>query len=517
MSRGQDHPKVGLGSAGRVHEDLPRRFNRSLLAASVLLSIATTLHFSNAAAQDLPEPGQITLAPCHVDGISGESKCGKYEVYENRITKRGRKLALKVVVIPASGDEKVNDPVFFVAGGPGSAATASIAGVAGALGRVRENRDLVFVDQRGSGGSHPLNCDLYDPASLKTYFGDVFPSSDLRKCREYLSRDADLSLYTTPIAMDDLDEIRSALGYDQINLFGASYGTRAALVYLARHGEHVRTVTLQGVSATDEFVPQNFPQNSQRALEGIINECQKNAPCSKAFPNLNTETKQLFERLALHPVETTLPGTGVAVQISQDQTAEAIRFMLYQPGTASRVPLMLHTAFQGDFGPIAQASLAYRRQILPSVSVGLYLSITCAEDVPWIKQRAAVQLAHNTFLGNSSLRQLKEACALWPRANIPITYSKPTRSTAPVLILTGEWDPVTPPANAAAVAQSLPNSLNLVVPHGGHDFGDLEGIGCVVSLLNDFIEKGRTNTLDTSCLANVRRRGFALPPQVTSQ
>src|SRR5262249_26534712 len=139
---------------------------------------------------------------------------------------------------------------------------------------------------------------------------------------------------------------------------------------------------------------------------------------------------------------------------------------------------------------IAQASLFYRQLVLPTVSIGLYLSITCAEDVSWVQPRAAARLARNTFLGDSSLRQLREVCASWPRAIIPKTYSKPTRSTAPVLILTGEWDPVTPPANAAAVSRSLPNSLNLVVPHGGHDFGGLEGIGCVVNLLNDFVEKG---------------------------
>jgi len=461
----------------------------------------------------IAHPGHLTLVPCDIAGIKGKGRCGSYEVYEDRTRRTGRKIALKIVALPATGTERATDPLVYLSGGPGATATGSAAELARAFAWIRERRDLVFVDQRGAGGSHPLNCALYNPADLQSYFGPLLPLDGVRKCRERLERDADLTRYTTSIAMDDLDEVRGALGYEQINLFGASYGTRAALVYLKRYPHRVRTVVLQGVSSTEEFVPRNFARNSERALQAILNECAADESCNKAFPNLQAETETVLNHLSQGPIEVMLPDSseaGVRVNLSRHQAAEGIRFMLYAPGRASRVPLMLHSAAQGDFTSIARATLAYRRQVMPNVSTGLYLSITCSEDVPWIKQGEGEMLAANTFLGDSSLRQLQAACGLWPRAPIAKDYSQPTKSSAPVLILTGEWDPVTPPTNGAAVAQLLPNSLHIVVPYGAHDFGDLEGIACLERLLSEFVEIGTAKGLDTSCVKNIRRKGFAL-------
>jgi pimeloyl-ACP methyl ester carboxylesterase len=184
--------------------------------------------------------------------------------------------------------------------------------------------------------------------------------------------------------------------------------------------------------------------------------------------------------------------------------------MLYNPVTASRVPLILHQAAGGDFAPLAQTALFYRRVLVGSGSNGMYLSITCAEDLPWIKPGEGERLAADTFLGDYRLRQQREACALWPRARIPADYSKPVHGSAPVLILTGQWDPVTPPANADRTAGYLPNSLHVVVPHGAHGLGGLEGIECIVDLMTQFIDQGITKNLNTDCVKNVRRKGFAL-------
>src|SRR6185436_6184481 len=179
-------------------------------------------------------------------------------------------------------------------------------------------------------------------------------------------------------------------------------------------------------------------------------------------------------------------GGETKVKLSRDLAAEAIRYMLYSPGGANRVPLMLHTAAQGDFGPLAEAALNFRRNLVATGSNGMYLSITCAEDLPWIKAGEGERLSANTFLGDYRLRQQREACALWPRATIAKDYSEPTKAHAPVLILTGEWDPVTPPAHGNAAAKHLPNSLNVVVPHGAHGLGGLQGIDCVLRLQTEF-------------------------------
>src|SRR6185436_914005 len=203
-------------------------------------------------------------------------------------------------------------------------------------------------------------------------------------------------------------------------------------------------------------------------------------------------------------------GGETKVKLSRDLAAEAIRYMLYGPSGASRVPLMLHTAAQGNYGPLAEAALNFRRNLVATGSNGLYLSITCAEDLPWIKSGEGERLAANTFLGDYRLRQQREACALWPRAKIPAGYSQPVKGSAPVLILTGQWDPVTPPANADNVARYLRNSLHLVVPHGAHGLGGLNGSECIDKLNTQFDEDGTTRNLNAECVKNIRRKGFAV-------
>jgi pimeloyl-ACP methyl ester carboxylesterase len=491
---------------------------------TIALGLGASTQQSSATTQEA-KVSRLTLTECDIPRVKGKVRCGEYEVFENRAAQKGRKIRLKIVVFPATGADRVPDPFVYIPGGPGSSATEDAPYIAQAYAKIRERRDLVFIDQRGTGGSHPLNCELFNPADPQSYLGYFFPLDAVTKCRKQLESKADLTLYTTPIAMDDLDEVRAALGYERLNLFGGSYGTRAALVYLKRHPKSVRTLTLQGVAPTNQFMPLDFAQSNERALLGIIGECATAEACNKAFPNLRAETKAVLNRLLQGPIEVEVPyqeaggrrqdagdrtqAGRTKVKLSRDLAAEAIRYMLYSPPGASRVPLVLHLAAQGDFGPLAEAGLNYRRQIVSSGSNGLYLSITCAEDLPWIKAGEGERLAANTFLGDYRLRQQREACALWARATIPADYSVPTKGDAPVLILTGEWDPVTPPANGDAIAQYLPNSVRVVVPDGAHGFGGLEGVDCIEHLTAEFVERGTTKALNMSCVKNIRRRGFA--------
>jgi len=456
------------------------------------------------------------LVPCNLPDIKDKAECGSVEVFENRAKRSGRKISLKIIRLPASGNDRATDPLFYIAGGPGSSATEDAPGIAQLFAKIHEHRDLVFVDQRGTGGSHPLNCEFFDPSHLQSFLGYFFPLEDVRKCRQQLEPTSDLTLYTTSIAMDDLDDVRAALGYEKINIFGASYGTRAALVYLRQHPKHVRTLMLQGITPTYQFMPHDFPQGAERALQGVLKECAADEACHAAFPNLQADAKSVLARLLQGPVEVELSAPNVSAnndpspKLSRDLAAEAIRYMLYNPVPAGRVPLVLHQAANGNFRPLAENALLYRQRLVATGSNGLYLSITCAEDLPWIKPGEGERLAANTFLGDYRLRQQREACALWPRANIPAGYSEPVRGSAPVLMLTGEWDPVTPPANAETAARYLPNSLNVVVPHGAHGLRGLEGIECLDNLMLQFIESGSTKNLNTDCMKNIRRRGFAL-------
>lgn len=477
----------------------------------LLLLLVALTHVSDGSPRGQNAP-RITLTDCQLPNVQGTLKCGEYEVFENRSTRKGRKIKLKILVFPATGPNRAPDPFVYIPGGPGSSATEDAPYIAAEYAKIRERRDLLFIDQRGTGGSHPLNCEFFNPADPQSYLGYFYPLDQVKKCRTELEAIADLTLYTTPIAMDDFDDVRAALGYEQLNLFGGSYGTRASLVYLKRHPKSVRTVTLQGVAPTNQHMPLDFAQVHERALLGTITECGADDACKRAFPNLRNEAKAVLDQLMKGPVEVEVreqQGGKRTVTLSRNLAAEAIRYMLYSPPGASRVPFVLHAAAQGNFAPLAEAALHYRRQIVATGSNGLYLSITCAEDLPWIKPGEGERMAANTFLGDYRLQQQREACALWPRARIAADYGEPTKSDVPVLILTGEWDPVTPPANGDAVARFLSNSLHLVVPDGAHGFGGLEGGACLTRLTADFVERGTSKGLDTSCLKNVRRRGFA--------
>jgi len=397
------------------------RFAILLFVRLTCLSLVCFGLLGGTAGQDVKGPARLELTPCQVPGVKEKVLCGSYQVFEDRAARKGRKITLKVVVFPATGPTREPDPFVYIPGGPGSSATEDAPGVAQLLASIRARRDLVFIDQRGTGGSHPLDCNFYNPADLQSYLGYFFPLADVRKCRQELELKANLTLYTTPIAMDDLDEVRAALGYERLNLFGGSYGTRAALVYLKRHPQSVRTVTLQGVAPTNQFMPRDFAQSNERALQGIIAECGGDEACNKAFPNLREETKAVLERLMKGPVEvevsvpSSTPGgaaTTTKIRLSRDLAAEAIRYMLYQPRAASRVPLFLHLAAQGNFVPLAESALLYRRQLVATGSNGLYLSITCAEDLPWIKPGEGERLSANTFLGDYRLPTERSLLAL---------------------------------------------------------------------------------------------------------
>jgi pimeloyl-ACP methyl ester carboxylesterase len=490
--------------------------NRFICFAAIIVSVFIWGFAAFRARQSSSEPSKLVLQPCKLTGVEDSAQCGRYEVFENRATKEGRKISLNVMVLPAKGPNRQPDPFIYIPGGPGSSAVEDAPGIARAFARIREQRDLLFIDQRGTGGSNPLNCHFFNAANPQSYLGYFFPLEDIKECRRELEPKADLKLYTTSIAMDDFEEVRAALGYRQLNLFGASYGTRAAMVYLRRHPQSVRTVTLHGVSPTNHYMPADFPQQTERALQGILSECAADGACNKAFPNLQAESKAVLGRLIKEPVEVTIkpsgPGSGqgksFTVKLSRNLAAEAIRYMMYSSGMSPQIPWFLHQAALGNFAPLAESAIRFRRDIVATGSNGMYLSITCAEDLPWIPPGQGERLAENTFLGDYRLKQQREACALWPRAEIEASYGEPVRSSLPVLIFSGQWDPVTPPANGEQAARHFSNGLHVVVPQAGHGFGGLQGLECIERLNTEFVNSGTTKGLDTSCVNNIRRRPF---------
>jgi len=466
------------------------------LASLVLVALLLPApgHAAPAGAKARP-PWEGKLASCTLPEVASEAYCGTYEVFENREARSGRKIPLKIVVLPATGPERAPDPVFFLEGGPGGSATIDAAELA--QDPVRARRDMVLIDTRGTGESAALNCRLWGDG---TRLDRIFPLDAVAACRDELQKRADLTQYTTAAAVDDVDEARRYLGYDKVNLYGASYGTYVAQIFLARHPDAVRTVALSSVVRPGEPAPLYHARNAQKALELLARDCAAEPACHAAFPRFLEEVSTVLDRLAKQPVKVTVDnpenGKPVEVQLTRSAAADALRWALYSAEPASQVPLRVHLAAAGDYRELARAAVRLRAVLQQYLALGLLFSVTCAEDLPRIDPAEIPAATRGTFYGDDRVRDQLAACRIWPHAPLPPGSGSLVRSEVPVLLFSGERDPVTPPEDAATVAKGFPNGLLVRIPAGTH-----AGAGsCQERLIADFIERGNPQGLDLSCI-----------------
>jgi len=450
----------------------------------------------------------LALHPCKVPGIDAELKCGAYSVPENRDQPDagGRKLTLNVLVLPSRSPEPAPDPFFVVSfGGPGATNSDQAPHVWAQWWR--DERDVVMVDLRGTGGSNRLDCpltpaDRRPEAALET----LFPQEKIRRCRRALEKVADLTRYTTAAAIDDLDEIRAAMGYDQINLWGGSWGTRAALIYLRRHPEHVRAAILEGTAPMSFKNPLPHARSAQGALDGLFKECEEQPSCRAAFPALRQEFAALMERLRKAPAKVTIkdPATGkkVPVELTWQRFAEVLRVLTYRFPAQRSVPRLLHLAATGDLAPFAQTAADTNRDFRAGLRLGLLLSVTCTEDLSRILPGEIERETAGTYLGDSRVREQQAACAIWPRGALEPGYAEPVRSDVPAFVLSGTLDPVTPPSLGEETVRTLSRSVHVVAP-GGH----VPGGPCIDSMEKAFLKAASPDAVDQRCVKEMK-----LPP-----
>jgi pimeloyl-ACP methyl ester carboxylesterase len=472
-----------------------------LLLASILLAACTSQAEQSAIDR---------LEPCTADEGPTDAYCGTYVVFENRETKQGRTIDLQIVLLPALSRDAQPDPVFFLAGGPGQGAAQMAQGLRDLFRRVQSERDVVLVDQRGTGKSHPLKCKT-DTDSLRVLDeGDEETRARLEQCMRGL--DADLRLYTTNIAMDDLDEVRAFLGYDQINLYGGSYGTRAALVYLRRHEPHVRSVVLDGVAPTDMRLPLFFARDAQRALDLLVEDCERDHQCRARYPHLGQRVETLVTRLESSPVKTRLvhPRTGEEeeVTVKGSLVANTLFGALYSPLASSLIPALVERAERNDFqGMLALAMM--NSGLADNMALGMQLSVVCSEDYGRITSEDARRESHASLFGPHLLESRIKACEFWPKGTVPPEYYNPVASSVPTLILSGALDPVTPPSWGDAAAKSLSNARHLVAPGTGHG---VVSTACGMRIVREFYDRASVEGLDDSCLELLKRPPFFLTP-----
>jgi pimeloyl-ACP methyl ester carboxylesterase len=495
--------------------------HRQLAAAALAAALATTLAagfaapavpaglraISPAAPAKAPVPTsprwQGKLTPCALPDRKGKALCGTHEVFEDRDAHTGRKLSLRIVLLPATGPARAPDPVFFLSGGPGEGAAAHPEELVHSP--LRRLRDLVLVDTRGTGGSNPLSCRIWGDG---TRLDHIFPLDAAIACRDELRKKADLTRYTTAAAMDDVDEVRRHLGYGPVNLIGGSYGTFAAQIFLVRHPEAVRSVVLSGVAKPGDPNPLYHARNSQRALELLARDCAAERACHAAFPRFQDEVSAVLERLGRQPVRVQVshPETGkpVAVLLTRSAAADTLRFALYNPREARAVPLRIHLAAEGDYRQLAKAAVELRGILQQEIAVGLLFSVTCAEDLPRIDPKEIPAATRGTFYGDARVREQLAVCAVWPHAPLPPGSGDLVRSDVPALLLSGERDPVTPPADAAQVAKGFAHGLWVQIPHGAHNGDD----DCEERVVADFVKRGSAEGLDVSCMKKAQAVPF---------
>jgi pimeloyl-ACP methyl ester carboxylesterase len=417
-------------------------------------------------------------------------------VYEDRAARSGRMIDLHVAVVKAQNPNPAPDPIFWLAGGPGASAIEWGPYAMQLLGLANRQRDVVMLDLRGTGGSNPMVCPQPADPTLQV--------EALRNCLPDLKGDP--RAYTSAWAMDDVDDVRAALGYDQINLYGGSYGGFAAQVYILRHGDHVRTAAADGTTLLDHPFIEQWPITSQRALDLTFARCEKDAECHAAFPNLRQEFAEVLARVRRAPltVPITNPATGQPLVITPQLFETTVHGALVDTPTVPLIPKLIHLLYTEDWKGLAGLLAPYLSNASAMSQWKIMnLTILCFED--WAKDRptettVASAGSYLTYAGVQALAVPANICAEMPQPKADALYGPLTNSSIPILFFNGEADPQNPPENVANAKQHYPNSLGLVAPGQAHGF---TGIPCRASILADFIAHGSVEGLATDCLEQV--------------
>jgi len=446
--------------------------------------------------------------PCRVEGLKNEVLCGQVTRALDPAQPGGRSIAVHYLVVPATARHKASDPVFFLAGGPGQSAIALAGSIAPLLSRLGNRRDLVFVDQRGTGRSAPLTCDDDDDARrpLADRLDAQKMIERLRQCRTRLAAQphGDLRQYTTTIAMADLDAVREALGAEQVNLIGGSYGTRAGLEYLRLYPQRVRRAVLDGIAPPDMALPASMSADAQRVLDAQLDACANDAACNARHPQLRERWRAWLASLPRElELGDPISGQSQRVRVTREAVLSAVRGPLYAPALAAALPEALAAAVDDRVTPLAglgSLGLAGKRMRLAEIE---HFAVVCAEDMPRL---AASADRPGADLGDSFALPYRALCADWPRTDVPAAFYVVPTSPAPVLLFSGGLDPVTPPRHGERVAKALgAKARHVVVDNAGHGVMTL---GCARDLIHRFIaseDEAEALAVDAKCLAAIPR------------
>ncbi|MFK8032014.1 MAG: alpha/beta hydrolase [Gammaproteobacteria bacterium] len=438
--------------------------------------------------------------------------CGEVEVALNPADPSGKTITLFVAKVPALARSAEASAFTLIAGGPGQASTEAYTSLRGAFERVRRERDIILVDQRGTGRSSIQQCDTDEVDSIEVEFDAAVIREATETCLAKLGDD--VKFYTTSAAVSDLDTVREAFGYEQLDIYGVSYGTRVAQHYLRRYPDRTRTVILDGVVPVNVPLGPGIALDAQRALDLIFTRCVSQSDCHLAFGDISEKFNELLNRTREAPIELILDdpisAEKVPATFGYGELLMAVRMMSYSPETAALLPFMIDEAIKENYQPLAAQALLNSENLTDMLALGMHNSVACTEDVPFYDHDAidSDRLAAS-YMGDLAYKGLIETCKIWPRGPIDDDFTQPFASAAPVLVLSGEVDPVTPPANGDLAAGYLELAKSVTLPGQGH--GQIQ-IGCMPKLLADFVRTANLDELEIECLDIQQPAPFFVSP-----
>lgn len=482
----------------------PRRRPRLLLALAAAGIVA--------AAPAPAAPAHIAFGDCRLEhaGLGSlAARCGRLAVPENPAEPGGRQIELAVALIPTLDVRAHRPPLFIVAGGPGQSASDFYLQFKAGFAPAARARDIVLLDQRGTGGSNRLTCEFPDDFDVAAPPPEVVRALSA-KCRAGLAGRPEY--YTTSVAIGDLEAVRRAMRYERIALYGVSYGTRVVQHYLRRYGAHASAVVLDGVMAPDRPLGPETPLDAERALGIMFARCAADAPCAGAFPALEPRFRALLVALGRKAQQVTVPDPATqeprTVSFDREQFTGTVRLLNYYSVTTAMLPFLIDRASKGDYAPLAADLLLFSAHLDEQLAYGMNVAVSCSEDVPSYAAADRAAIAH-TYLGAEQLDELATMCEGWPRGVVDADLFAPLHSAVPALLLSGEADPVTPPSSAARAARGFSDVLSLTVAGQGH--GQI-ATGCMPQLVAEFLNAGTTRGLDASCLKAVSPEPFVIGP-----
>ncbi|AOW77801.1 alpha/beta hydrolase [Colwellia sp. PAMC 20917] len=474
---------------------------QSLLALS-LLSFSSLLLAEDNNTQNNKEV--LSLENCHLKGIKSQVQCGTLQVPENYSLPEGEKISVNFAVLPAIDSSQNKTPLMFLAGGPGQASVELAAHIFSTFGEIKKSHDIILVDQRGTGKSHPLSCDENEVRNAYEIIPEDFSPQEIKDCIAQFK--GDLSQYNSENAIRDFDAVRVALGHEKINIYGGSYGTRAALVYMRLFPDALNSVVLDSVGPIEVPIG-TFGQSSARSFNLLLENCQQDESCNSAYPSLKDDFTAVIARLEQAPVNLKIAhprlGTKTDFVLSRSKFISHLRMQLYSMQTRTLVPLVIHQAFLGNYQPMI--GLIAMSEGGMGMYVGLTLNIVCNEDFPKITTEMFAGDANNTFGGNDSHSAWLQACPLWPKYAVSDDFYQSVTANIPTLILSGNLDPVTPPSNGDESAKTLPNNHHIVSKNSAHIVASTP---CGIEIVNEFLTTLNPNDLDESCLAELKSETF---------